>query len=89
MTDWDKQPLGEMPDADIARAVGVDRSTVMRHRTRRGIPPFEVDEDSRTPHQIRFSVSATDYDTLARTGYPNDVARGIVARGAARLRRAK
>jgi len=38
--DWDTQPLGEMPDRELANALGVTRPTVRMQRLRRGIPAF-------------------------------------------------
>lgn len=39
--DWDIQPLGEMPDAEIARQLGVSRARVQQMRAKRGIPKYE------------------------------------------------
>jgi len=35
--DWDVQPLGEVSDSELARKLGVDRSTVSSARRNRGI----------------------------------------------------
>jgi Mn-dependent DtxR family transcriptional regulator len=35
--DWDNQPLGDVTDAEIARRLGVDPSTVGKARRSRGI----------------------------------------------------
>jgi len=36
--DWDKQPLGEVSDAEVAAGLSCNRSTVQRQRAKRGIP---------------------------------------------------
>ena len=36
--EWDAQPLGQMPDAELARQLGVSRYTVAYARRARGIP---------------------------------------------------
>lgn len=38
--DWDNQPLGELPDMEIARRVGCNPTTVARVRYRRNIPAY-------------------------------------------------
>lgn len=38
--DWNKQPLGQMKDADLAELLGVNRLTVFEQRHKRGIAPF-------------------------------------------------
>jgi len=40
-TVWDKQPLGKVSDAKIARKLLVNKETVRRKRIDRGIPPFK------------------------------------------------
>ena len=40
-TSWDEFPLGEVFDADLAEALGVDFTCVHEARTRRGIPRYE------------------------------------------------
>lgn len=37
--DWDKQPLGKVPDRALARRLGVAKSVVFKARERRGIEP--------------------------------------------------
>lgn len=37
---WDEQPLGELPDLDIAKLLGTHRSRVRLARIRRGIPLY-------------------------------------------------
>ena len=39
-TDWDKEPLGEMPDQDLALMIGLTPSAVSKARTARDIPPY-------------------------------------------------
>jgi hypothetical protein len=39
-TDWDRQPLGEVPDKTLAKALGVPNSSVSDARRSRGIPKF-------------------------------------------------
>lgn len=38
MIDWDREPLGQTSDSDLARKLGVARQLVAYHRRRRGIP---------------------------------------------------
>jgi len=38
IVDWDEQPLGEVPDVEIARRLGVHYSSVQAQRRKRGIP---------------------------------------------------
>lgn len=38
--DWDSQPLGQMPDLDLARLLGTHRARVRLARVKRGIPLF-------------------------------------------------
>lgn len=38
MIAWDDQPLGEIPDAELARRIGVSRQAVAAARAARGIP---------------------------------------------------
>lgn len=40
--DWNSQPLGLMPDTNIARPLGVDHSAVRRQRVKRGIPTYKA-----------------------------------------------
>jgi hypothetical protein len=42
--DWNTLPLGRLPDAEIARRLGVSRQWVARHRVARGIPPCATGE---------------------------------------------
>lgn len=42
--DWSKQPLGEMPDLELAKRLGTHRARVRLARIRRGIPLF-VEKD--------------------------------------------
>ena len=39
--DWDEQPLGQMPDYEIARRLGVTRARVLRARQALGIPAYK------------------------------------------------
>lgn len=39
--DWDSQPLGRVSDGELAKTLGCQRATVMRHREKRGIEPFD------------------------------------------------
>jgi hypothetical protein len=38
---WNEQPLGQMPDAEIARRTGVSREWVRIQRKQRDIPPYK------------------------------------------------
>jgi transposase-like protein len=37
--DWDEQPLGKIPDVQLARSLGVHPTTVQNARKRRGLKP--------------------------------------------------
>lgn len=39
--DWDRQPLGRVPDNALARALGLNVGSVQSARVRRGIPRFD------------------------------------------------
>lgn len=43
--DWSKQPLGELPDLELAKILGTHRARVRLARIRRGIPLF-VEKDT-------------------------------------------
>jgi len=43
--DWNKQPLGEMSDLELSRAIGAPQARVRLARVARGIPPFVMPED--------------------------------------------
>lgn len=40
--DWDKQPLGQVPDTKLARELGVTRQRIEQIRKARGIPSFRA-----------------------------------------------
>ncbi|MBM61377.1 MAG: hypothetical protein CL484_00330 [Acidobacteria bacterium] len=50
--DWDNQPLGRTPDRVLARSLGVNRTTVLRARRRRGIAPFEPAPKDKIPQTL-------------------------------------
>jgi hypothetical protein len=43
--DWDKQPLGQMSDQDLAKRLGVFFTAVHKQRRKRGIPSFAEQND--------------------------------------------
>lgn len=57
--DWDAQPLGRVPDVDLARQLGVSANSVGGARRRRGIPPFGTPRPRWTRRE----------DTLIREAY--------------------
>jgi hypothetical protein len=87
--DWDTQPLGEMTDVDLGHKLGVDPSTVWRHRRRRNIAPFATPEqhtsawdnlaanlgDAPDPHLVQTIAAATG--TNSSGVYRRLKARGI------------
>ena len=40
--DWSAQPLGRVPDAEIARQLGMHRESVRQRRVAKGIPPASL-----------------------------------------------
>jgi hypothetical protein len=50
---WDEQPLGEMPDMELARKLGVNVTTVLRARRGRGISAFVP--TGRRPRRARLT----------------------------------
>lgn len=79
-TNWDKQPLGDLPDADLARKLGVRTSSVWSARESRHIPRFfewcrvadELNTD--TPDNVakRFGVDpSTILRQVRRMGLPD------------------
>lgn len=61
--DWDEQPLGEVPDRDLAFELGVRQPTVARQRTQRGLPP--------KPHPVR--EEPVDWDEVEDLGVVSDL----------------
>lgn len=47
--DWDKQPLGEIPDTEIAQKLGCTQSAVVHARKKRGIPAAKSNIRKLTP----------------------------------------
>jgi hypothetical protein len=69
---WDAQPLGQMPDDDLAVKLGYSRARVHQARQERGIPPHGR-------HQaIDWSTiplgTATDVEIIARLAVGNRLA---------------
>ena len=70
---WDEQPLGQVPDGELAERLGVTRSAVSNARLRRGIPAVttveHVDWDNEPLGEM------TDVELARRTGRnPSSVA---------------
>jgi len=59
--DWDKQPLGEVADAELARELGVSLQAVRDARERRGIKKVDVwiDWDKQPLGEVEDEVLAT------------------------------
>lgn len=72
IVDWDIQPLGEMPDAEIARQLGVTRERVRQVRAERGIPKYEEEE----PEWLHLLGTDSDVNIAA----DHNVARATVNR---------
>lgn len=68
IVDWSTIPLGQKPDAEIAREYGLNASSVGGARRRLGIPPFVgTKKHSGKPKNI-------DWDNEDRLGKMTDVA---------------
>lgn len=80
--DWIKQPLGEVPDAQLARELGVHRSTVTRARRARRIRGTHEE-----PHVAWDKVPLGEYpdtDIASSLGVPlHRVTRARIERGVA------
>ena len=55
MIDWDKQPLGKMPDTELGIRLGVSQSAVCKQRQRRLIPPYGKGVDWRKQPLGKYS----------------------------------
>lgn len=70
--DWDAQPLGQVPDVDLARELGCSHWAVIKARKRRGIPSFRCrrawtrEEDERLSLVWWHSYQPQAFDALAR-----------------------
>jgi hypothetical protein len=51
--DWDKQPLGELPDQELADRLGVSCATVQSNRNARGLPSY----------RSRYGTHGIDWDS--------------------------
>jgi hypothetical protein len=77
--DWDKVPLGKVSDAEIAKALGVNRSTVTGARRTRDISRAKVDGSINWDEQPLGKM--TDGKLAKKLGVsPNAVRRARVAR---------
>lgn len=56
--DWDAQPLGKIPDVELAKRLGVSLASVWSARKKRGIAKFEVSSQSISEPLNEPSVSA-------------------------------
>ena len=56
MIDWDNQPLGELPDRQIAKRLGCCRQAVSSARARRGIPAYKREWSIEIGHRWGNSV---------------------------------
>lgn len=74
---WDKQPLGKVPDKKIAKKLKVHHSTVCRHRQEKDIKPnkLKIDwdaqplgklPDSTLAKQLNVSITAVRYQRVRR-----------------------
>jgi hypothetical protein len=62
--DWNNEPrLGQVPDAQLARALGVGKSAVHRARTARGILATAKGKPGRRPPLV-VQLSAEAHDAL-------------------------
>lgn len=72
--EWNKQPLGEMSDGQIARLLGVSRNAVISARVRRGIAACKQYRRNR-PRQIDWSAqplgSVPDHEIAKAVGCSN------------------
>jgi len=58
--DWDKEPLGDVPDKLLARKLGVTVRAVGKQRAKRGIPPAKTIE--KIKKEIEEAASSIDWD---------------------------
>jgi len=72
--DWDAQPLGEVPDAELAKELGVSKSAVLKARQQRGSkgtrPPrkkSEIDWDAQPLGEVFDSQLARELGVDAKT----------------------
>jgi len=72
--DWDAQPLGDVPDAELAEKLGVSKSAVLKARQQRGIkgtrPPrkkSEIDWDAQPLGEVFDSQLARELGVDAKT----------------------
>ena len=63
--DWTKQPLGLVPDADLAERLGVSVHTVRRQRQRRGILHLDMDIEQRIADALAQSDAPLTVKQLA------------------------
>lgn len=74
--DWDREPLGEMSDAKLAKLIGVAKSSVSFARVRRGIPPAHPP----SPQGIVWSRQPVGRVPDSLLAWLLDVTTGMVAR---------
>lgn len=60
--DWDNQPFGRVSDGELAKLLGCQRATVMRHREKRGIEPYE--KSMKRIERFIVNVDEQTYDAL-------------------------
>lgn len=60
--DWDAQPLGQVPDSELARQLGITQPTVSTARQRRGIRVFHEPRKCivLTPEVTRLLTAAAE-----------------------------
>lgn len=76
--DWGAQPLGQLPDSELARQLGVSQSVVTRARRRRDIEPFSrIDWDAVPLGQATDAALAKALDVPATTVQYARSSRGI------------
>lgn len=63
--DWDREPLGVVPDADLVRKHGVTRQAVLSARQARGIP--------NAPGERRGRKDRFDWDRVPLGMFPDQV----------------
>lgn len=78
---WNRQPLGTMPDMELARRLSCSASVIQKQRRRRGIPAFDRFRPSRQPAAHHSEpVDSPEYFNREHVGSPeySDVRADVV-----------
>lgn len=91
--DWDKEPLGKMPDAFLAGLLGVTEGAVGHARRKRNIKPYALGDDySKYPAPKKVTRRIKDWRRVPLGRYPDHVLAHFMkvsVRSVARARKAR